>query len=536
MRIKELRAQRFKRFTDLRIVDLPHSARLVVLLGINGTGKTCVFEAFNHWRKQHFLDYYHRKFEEEAQPDRAAERPSVTLTFHEGKPPDKKHAIYLRSAYRNEAHFQTTSIGAVNKVEDEEFDRVPLLVNDDRRVQQNYNRIVANTVYELYNDQNDDRTTKQLRESFIGPLRQSMQRVFGDLVLQGVGDPHNGGTFLFEKGRSRGFPYVNLSAGEKDAFDLLLDIFLRKGVFTDSIYCIDEPDLHMHSKLQARLLDELVALLPCISQLWIATHSIGMIKKAMDMERSQRGSVVFLDFSDHDYDEPVVITPVAINRAYWKRFLAVALDDLANLVAPAQIVICEGRPLGTRGRVSRMEFDAKCLRKVFEAEFPDTEFLSVGNSDDVEQDTLKLAASLELVMDGVNFIRLIDRDGRTTQEIEELANHGIRVLRRRHLESYLLDDEVLRTLCEQHVKVDRFDQLKAARDSAVAAARQRGHDGDDAKAAAGEFFNRARQILEIQNAGSTWEAFFVAHLAAALQPGQQVYNDLKLDIFGEAVG
>lgn len=537
MRVKEIRAQRFRRFTDLHIDGLPGTARLVVLLGINGTGKTSVFDAFNHWKRQQVVDYYHPKFQQdEQQTTNTRPQPTVNITFHDNAPTERRKAVYLRSAYRNEAHFQASSIAAAKPVEEEEYDRLQLLVNDDRRVHQNYNRIVANTIFNLFGDEGaDDQTTRrQLRDAFIGPLRESMRRVFGDLVLQGVGDPHRGGTFLFEKGQAKGFPHVNLSAGEKDAFDLLLDIFLRKEAFSNAAYCIDEPDLHMHSKLQGTLLAELCDLIPTHSQLWIATHSIGMIKKAMDIERSQPGSVVFLDFSDRDYDQSVVIKPVPIDRSYWKKFLAVALDDLASLVAPARIVICEGRPLGTTGRASRQEFDAKCLRRIFQIEFPDTEFLSVGNSDDVAQDTLKLSASLERVIDGVTFVRVIDRDGRTETEIAELVQQGIRVLRRRHLESYMLDDAVLQTLCQQQGKADRFEQLKNARDTAFASARQRGNDGDDAKAAAGEFFNWARQLLEIENAGSNWETFFAEYLAGALQPGQQVYVDLKQDIFGEA--
>src|SRR5574343_947224 len=47
MRIKELHLKNFKRFTDLTIKDLPESSKLVVLIGSNGSGKSCVFDAFS---------------------------------------------------------------------------------------------------------------------------------------------------------------------------------------------------------------------------------------------------------------------------------------------------------------------------------------------------------------------------------------------------------------------------------------------------------------------------------------------------------
>ena len=46
MRIKQIRLKNYKRFTELTIADLPATARLVVLVGPNGTGKSSVFDSF----------------------------------------------------------------------------------------------------------------------------------------------------------------------------------------------------------------------------------------------------------------------------------------------------------------------------------------------------------------------------------------------------------------------------------------------------------------------------------------------------------
>jgi uncharacterized protein with von Willebrand factor type A (vWA) domain len=39
-----------------------------------------------------------------------------------------------------------------------------------------------------------------------------------------------------------------------------------------------------------------IYLTPTNSQLWISTHSIGMLKQAEELEKEIPGSVVFLDF------------------------------------------------------------------------------------------------------------------------------------------------------------------------------------------------------------------------------------------------
>ena len=51
MKIKELHLKDFKRFTDLTITDIPETAKMIVLVGPNGSGKTSVFEGFYHWYK-----------------------------------------------------------------------------------------------------------------------------------------------------------------------------------------------------------------------------------------------------------------------------------------------------------------------------------------------------------------------------------------------------------------------------------------------------------------------------------------------------
>ena len=48
-KIKSVHVTEFKRFTDLTVTDIPESAKLIVLLGPNGCGKSSLLEAFNHY-------------------------------------------------------------------------------------------------------------------------------------------------------------------------------------------------------------------------------------------------------------------------------------------------------------------------------------------------------------------------------------------------------------------------------------------------------------------------------------------------------
>ena len=157
-----------------------------------------------------------------------------------------------------------------------------------------------------------EKNVGDLQDEIFGGLRDAIDKLFRDpeLILDSLGNPAEGRIFEFNKGTSQKFSYQNLSSGEKAALDLLLDITVVKVEFNDTVFCIDEPEAHIHTKLQGQLLKELYDLVPDKSQLWIATHSIGMVRKAQELWRDDPNSVVFLDFGkdnsgkERDFDGP----------------------------------------------------------------------------------------------------------------------------------------------------------------------------------------------------------------------------------------
>lgn len=357
-----------------------------------------------------------------------------------------------------------------------------------------------------------------------------MQRLFPELELQGPGDPLNGGTFYFRKAGQPQFHYMNLSGGEKAAFDLVLDMSLKSAAYDDTVFFIDEPEVHLNSRIQALILEVMIDLAPDSGQLWIATHSIGMMRKAMELAASDPSAVAFLDFEGHDFDEAVRLSTSKPDRQFWSRVLEVALGDVASLVAPEQVVICEGRPPSGLNP-ARAEFDARCYRAIFADEFPLTDFVSVGSSADVANDRIELGRAIQLLIAGTKVIRVVDRDGRSTQEIADLQSAGTQVLSRRHIESYLLDDEVLTSLCAESGNPGQVAALIQVRDSEIAASIARGNDADDMKSVSGPFSVAAKRLLNLTNAGSTGDAFLAHTLAPLMDPSMAVYSQLKSELF-----
>lgn len=261
----------------------------------------------------------------------------------------------------------------------------------------------------------------------------------------------------------------------------------------------------MNTRLQGALLEELYQLATGNSQIWLVTHSIGMMRRARDLERTNPGTVFFMDFGGKDFDQSQTLTPIVPNRAFWKRALNVALDDLSALVAPKQVIICEGAP-NVPGSGKNAGMDAKCYDRIFEGEFPDTRFLSAGDARSVETDRLALMEAIKALVDGAKVIRVVDRDDRSAEEILELAQAGVKVLSRRNLESYLLDDEVLRALCISIGKEEEADALIAYKETAVSNAVARGAAADNLKAAAGEIYNAAKTRMQLVGCGNDAKA------------------------------
>ena len=122
MRIKNVHLKNYKRFTELTIADLPATARLVVLVGPNGTGKSSVFDSFllkasaavNNYGLSGDREQYYEKVVQSQNSHEVARR--VTIEFHGlgNGAVDMKSAFQVRSAYRNESDFRIEQLRAAS--------------------------------------------------------------------------------------------------------------------------------------------------------------------------------------------------------------------------------------------------------------------------------------------------------------------------------------------------------------------------------------------------------------------------------------
>ncbi len=514
MKIASIHLQNFKRFTDLKIENIPETAKLVVLLGPNGCGKSSVFDAL------HNESYSYRQLGKPDDPDyyskmstQGKRSDQIDIKFHSPLQSDSDmgKAIYMRTAYRNTPVISVDSIQRMSSVIQEI--RFNSMIENDDTASGNYQRLISNALERAYSREDRSKSLGNFQDETLGEIQEAMNRLFPDLKLNSLGNPLSDRSFTFKKGKSSNFLYKNLSGGEKSAFDLLLDIFIKRVEYDDTVFCIDEPETHMNPRLQGNLLEELFRLMNDKSQLWIATHAIGVMRKALQLYEQYGEEIVFLDFSDEDFDSQVVINSRTPDRRFWEQTHEVALDDLATLVAPDQIVICEGKH-GAKG------FDAECYNRIFSKEFPNTKFISAGGKRDLQNYISVIGA----VTGGAKVFGLRDRDQATGGEVTQWQRKGIKVLKQRQIEDCLLADDVLHALCKYYElepyneKVNELIELR---------------NGPSNIKDAADKIRQKVTVWGISGVGETREGFLRDTVAPLIKPKMSTYDELKRIIFGE---
>lgn len=446
MRIKKLQLKDFKRFNDLTINLNESLLKIVALVGPNGCGKSSVLDAFEEFssnlkgRSAKKATYYKKSLFQGATDETYDQHRHVLLEADTTKF-DKK-SFYLRSAYRFTPRLNTESIRRLPEL-DSDQQRPHYMIDSDIRLQESYERLLGSFYDEVYDKNVTGRAWAQAK---IDGVNEILSRIL-DIRISFLGNPvTNEGSLYFEKGSSRKFPYENLSAGEKEVINLILDLYIKKDTYSNSVICIDEPELHLSTAIQRKLLIEIEKLIPDNSQLWVATHSIGFLRA---LQEELKPKSVVIDFTNIDFDQVVTVKPILGTREDWTRIFQTALEDLTGLLAPSVIVYCEGIPQPAADGTER-GLDADVYNQVFSVSHSDVLFISSGGGGEVVKNSLLALKILGKAFQDVELLLLKDRDELSDDERQAFLaeDESNRMLTRREVENYLFDKEVLMAYCD----------------------------------------------------------------------------------------
>ena len=145
MKIKSIHLRNFKRFTDLKIQNIPATAKLVILLGPNGCGKSSLFDAL------HYKSYEYRQMGLHREPDYyfkmfplARQAGPLDIEFHNASQADLRKAIYVRTAYRNDPVMDIGAIQTMPSVFQET--RFHKMIENDAAAGKNFQRLASNAL------------------------------------------------------------------------------------------------------------------------------------------------------------------------------------------------------------------------------------------------------------------------------------------------------------------------------------------------------------------------------------------------------
>jgi len=348
MFISKLQLINFKRFTDLSI-DLSEQTpppKLVLIIGVNGSGKSCIFDAFEAISSKTKDDtmpppsYYRKNADKEFQVTIELSH-KMTMTRHDNKkwPDDlSPMAFYGRSSLRQVPQLTRMTLwqgGAVNFEKDS--DRPRMYIERDKRFENDLDKTAELILKDVFQSR---QYASQIVERYINPINEAFSRIFGEnngtqLTLLELIPPLEDkvANILFKKGDFK-IHYNYLGNGEKEVFNILINLLSRTPFYQDTIYYLDELDLHLNTKLQYALLKEIVEnWIPDGCQLWTASHSLGFIEYANE-------HAVIIDFDDLNFDHPQTLFAQPKNRSEVFE-IAVSKEFLSKVVEGKTIVFSE---------------------------------------------------------------------------------------------------------------------------------------------------------------------------------------------------
>lgn len=357
MHISHLHLSNFKRFTDLTIdlTKLNAPPKLVLLIGANGSGKSSIFDAFEvlsvYAKAASFIEdfsaYYRKDLQNFINITASFANHTTLSVGKEGTTPSDfrdneqwKTSFYGRSSLRQVPKLTSKQTSNFDLTTDS--DRPRQYIERDNRFENDIEILTQKILEEVFKGSDFD--AKKLKEKYLQPINESLFRIFGGVeapLLELISlQPPLGGKVAdvrFQKGVSE-VHYDLLSSGEKEVINILLNLFVRKDTYTDTIYFIDELDLHLNTKLQYALLKEITEnWIPDNCQLWTASHSFGFIEYAREAEHA-----AIIDFDGYDFDEKYVLLPEP--KTSLDIFdVAVPKDTIFNLFNNKEIVLCENQ-------------------------------------------------------------------------------------------------------------------------------------------------------------------------------------------------
>ena len=184
MRIKSLNLKNFKRFIDLTLQDIPEKAKLVLLIGSNGSGKSSVFDAFEYIASQNNKGWKNSDFSYVKNSSINFE--IILETYDFGKEGSYNQMMNRTGKFNSSSFYGGTSFRQIPKLPKRglgnsfdisaDSDRPATFIDRDERFENDLEHIFGKLLKEFFRT-NDDKS--EIKEKIINPINDSLERIFG---------------------------------------------------------------------------------------------------------------------------------------------------------------------------------------------------------------------------------------------------------------------------------------------------------------------------------------------------------------------
>lgn len=260
------------------------------------------------------------------------------------------------------------------------------------------------------------------------PYQKLFQELLPGKTLDPV-DPSQLREFQYKiDGSDELLPFSSLSSGEQEVVKITFDLLWKK--MTHCVFLIDEPELHLHPTLAFRLVETLRKLGKGTNQFIFFTHSADLISTYY-----ATGNVFFID-----------AVKTGANQAHRLSALNAEHPGIVRLMSQNLGLVAVGKKLvfveGEESSIDRTTYHAIAQKYV-----PDLYFIPAGSVENLMA-LGNVAWELETAIFGIDFLMVRDRDGLSDQMVLAFEAKSIRCLRKRHLENYFLDAQILAKIAQ----------------------------------------------------------------------------------------
>lgn len=225
-------------------------------------------------------------------------------------------------------------------------------------------------------------------------------------------------------------PFNSLSSGEQEVVKVIFDV-ARKDI-KHSVIIVDEPELHLHPTLTFKLIETLKAIGDHTNQFIFLTHSADLISTYYST-----GNVYFIDAEQTGSNQAHQLSQ--LNHSH-KELVQLIGENLGLFAVGKKLVFVEGED----SSIDRLTYHA-----IAQKFLPEAKIVPVGSVENV----ITLNAFEQQIREsifGIDLYMIRDRDGLSQEQINTIEGGGkIKCLKKRHIENYFLNAEVLFKVAEK---------------------------------------------------------------------------------------